>query len=408
MTQLSGKSDSEQPLRSSIRYFYAYRFCYDFIFAYAVYNALFNIKGLNVLQISFLLAWWCLTSIVLEVPTGALADHWSRRKLLMIAPLFKALCFVTWFIADGEFFLYALGFLCWSAGSTLVSGTFEASVYETLAHHGKTSDFERVQGRIKFYYYISLAVSMITGGFIAYYSLDLVLMVSVIPLFFCVFIALQFRDVPRQRVEIAKWYRHYFGTAWQEVKGKRLLRYLFIYQVFCHGIFGDMEEYDQLYYKMVGLPLFAFGLVGFAVSGLASLGSLVAHRLKDWKALEYLLPMVTGVMIVCVGAFPAIWMIAILVITYFLISPMEVLVESRIQHTISAEHRATVTSMGKFFAETAGISLTLAFGAISRIWDLGSGYIFFGISLILFSLWVVLYTGYRSNTAPEKAILDGY
>lgn len=83
---------------------------YDFIFAYAIYNVLFNIRGLSVFQISILLAWWALTAMLFEIPSGALADYWSRKKMLVIAPLIKSLCFITWFFADGNFYLYGLGF----------------------------------------------------------------------------------------------------------------------------------------------------------------------------------------------------------------------------------------------------------------------------------------------------------
>ena len=263
-----------------------------------------------------------------------------------------------------------------------------------------------MQGRVKFFYYVSLAISTITGGFIAYHSLDLVLLLSVIPLLCCFLVAFRFTDVPRHEVGQPAHYWRHFNTAWREVGSNRTVRYLFIYQVFCLSIFGDMEEYDQLYYKMVGLPLYAFGIVGFAISGLASLGSLIAYRLKQLISLEYLLPFITGLMILSAGLFPSLCMILVLVLSYFIISPIEVLVESRIQHAISAPSRATVTSMGKFFTNLTGIVITLAFGVISKIWNLSEGYMFFGITLIIFSLWVLSRTktpvSYTHLTLPTN------
>jgi MFS family permease len=82
--------------KSFLRNYYLTSFFYDFIFAYAIYNVLFNIHGLSVLQISLLLAWWALTATFLEIPTGVLADSRSRKKMLVIAPIVKALCFVIW------------------------------------------------------------------------------------------------------------------------------------------------------------------------------------------------------------------------------------------------------------------------------------------------------------------------
>ena len=94
---------TEFNLDAFLKKLYAYAFCYDLIFAYPVYALLFQSNGLNVLEISLLMMWWCVTSGALEVPSGALADSFSRRKLLTIAPLIKSLCFVIWYVADGSF-----------------------------------------------------------------------------------------------------------------------------------------------------------------------------------------------------------------------------------------------------------------------------------------------------------------
>ena len=123
-------------LNSFLRNYYLTSFFYDFIFAYAIYNLLFNILGLTVFQISLLLSWWALVAMLLEVPTGALADYWSRKKMLTIAPLIKALCFTVWFFANGNFYLYALGFTFWALGSSLVSGTTEAMLYDSVVYAG--------------------------------------------------------------------------------------------------------------------------------------------------------------------------------------------------------------------------------------------------------------------------------
>lgn len=71
----------------------------DFVFAYAIYNVFFNIRGLSVFQISLLLGWWALTVLVFEIPAGTMADRWSRKKMLVLAPMIKSGCFIIWFFA---------------------------------------------------------------------------------------------------------------------------------------------------------------------------------------------------------------------------------------------------------------------------------------------------------------------
>src|SRR3989304_2846791 len=131
------QSRQKKPPKSFLKNYFLTSFFYDFVLAYAIYAALFHLKGISIFQISLLLAIWSLTSVLFEIPSGALADYGSRRKMLTYAPLIKAICFVIWFFAGSNFYLYMLGFTIWSIASSFVSGTTEAILYDTLNHYGK-------------------------------------------------------------------------------------------------------------------------------------------------------------------------------------------------------------------------------------------------------------------------------
>lgn len=359
---------------------------YDFVFAYAVYNVLFNMHGLSVFQISMLLAWWALISMIFEIPSGALADRWSRKKMLVIAPLIKSLCFITWFFADGNFYLYALGYLFWSIGSTFVSGTTESLLYDELVAFKKKSAYERILGKKKFWFHVSLALSTISGGFIAYYNLDMTLLFSVVPLLLSAFFALLITETPKVETCKSTHYLEYIRLAYREVKSNKILRVLFIYSLGV-SIFWNLEEFDQLYYQLSGLPILYFGLVGFLWSVFNSIGAYYAHRLKQAFWVFYGLPFITIPLLFFVGLSPSLPMIGVLLLSYFLTSPLRILIDSRIQHSIKSVSRATVTSVNSFCLNFFGVVLTLLFGVISRVWNLQAVYVFASIFLLLFSVW---------------------
>ena len=76
-------------LQRFLNRYYAYLFLFDAMLCYAVYTALFELRGLSFTQIGALLAFWSLSAIVLELPSGALSDRFDRRWLLVAAPLAK-------------------------------------------------------------------------------------------------------------------------------------------------------------------------------------------------------------------------------------------------------------------------------------------------------------------------------
>ena len=83
---------------------------------------------------------WSTTAFVLEVPSGAWADTYSRRKLLVLGALISALGYAAW-ITVPSFAGFALGFVLWGMSSALISGTFEAFVYDELAARDCTDKY---------------------------------------------------------------------------------------------------------------------------------------------------------------------------------------------------------------------------------------------------------------------------
>lgn len=124
----------------------AYRFFDDFVLLYPVYALLFRDTGLSVGQISALFVIWTLASLAFEVPSGALADAVSRRLLLIVAPLLTVVAFGLW-VSAPSFWLFAVGFVLWGLKSALVSGSLEALVYEELQQDGHEHRYAAIMGR---------------------------------------------------------------------------------------------------------------------------------------------------------------------------------------------------------------------------------------------------------------------
>lgn len=117
----------------------------DLIPLYAVYSLLFADHGLTIGEISSLLVIWSVTAVVTEVPAGALADAVSRRGLLVLSSLSYAAGFSLW-TALPSYAGFATGFVLWGISGSLMSGTFEAFLYDELADHDATSSYARVMG----------------------------------------------------------------------------------------------------------------------------------------------------------------------------------------------------------------------------------------------------------------------
>jgi hypothetical protein len=112
---------------------------------YPLYAVLFADTGLSGARISLLLLIWSVVSIAAEVPSGALADRFSRRWCLASAGVLQACGYLCW-LGWPEFAGFATGFVLWGLGGSLVSGAFEALLYDGLAEVGAEDQFARILG----------------------------------------------------------------------------------------------------------------------------------------------------------------------------------------------------------------------------------------------------------------------
>nr|WP_064570866.1 MFS transporter [Gordonia sp. LAM0048] len=125
----------------------------DLIPLYPLYAVLFADPGvpgagLGPAEISALFVIWSVSSVIVEVPTGVLADRLSRRKLLVVGPMITASGFALWTAAP-SFLSFATGFVLWALGGSLRSGTTQALVYDELVRLGRTHDYARLSGRMR-------------------------------------------------------------------------------------------------------------------------------------------------------------------------------------------------------------------------------------------------------------------
>ena len=115
---------------------------------YPLYALLFAHAGLSDARISALFAIWSSVGLLAEVPAGALADRYSRRAALVLAGLLQGAGFAVWTVVP-HFAGFATGFVLWGLGGTLVSGAFEAMLYDGLVRRAAGSSFPVVLGRVR-------------------------------------------------------------------------------------------------------------------------------------------------------------------------------------------------------------------------------------------------------------------
>jgi MFS family permease len=160
---------NQADLERNIRGFILFRVFFNARFYYPVFTILFLDYGLTLEQFSILNLVWALTIVLAEVPSGALADLFGRKRLLVFASMlmFIEMALLT-FVPVGESLLLFLVFLanriCSGLAEAAASGADEALAYDSLTNLGRESEWASILERTTRFMSGAFFINMILGA----------------------------------------------------------------------------------------------------------------------------------------------------------------------------------------------------------------------------------------------------
>lgn len=387
----------------NIKKYYLYRIFEDLVPVYPLYLLMFESEGLSVARISLLLAIWSIPSVLLEIPTGILGDRWSRKNLIVLGALLKALCYFTWMVSD-SFPVFALGFVFWGISGAFCSGAEEALLYDSLKMRGEDDKFDLVLGRGHFLSGVSNILAAVSGGFIGMWlGYQPALALSVCSGVVTAGIAFSMKEVNlykerlavRQAPEKEDTLKHAFFLL---LKNRNILLFTLL-GLLAITTAGVLDEYDQLIAKGYGLSAGAIGIWSAIRFVLMAAGSIAARGIRiileklagrrNRMHTVGLLCIIAAIFLVIAGSVKYIGIMLLYGLYYLLMSAGEVLQEDYVQHKIEEEGRSTVHSLISLSKNLYGIVCCGLFGlAVSRT-DLFQGLIWCGIYIIICTVVII-------------------
>ncbi|MFM8809885.1 MAG: MFS transporter, partial [Chthoniobacterales bacterium] len=288
-------------LRRNLPLFIAFRVLFHARFYYPVIGVLFLDLGLTLEQYALLNVIWAIVIIVLEIPSGALADVIGRKRVVVLAAaLMVAEMAVLAFAPRGTwlFSLLVLNRILSGAAEACASGADEALAYDSLPEEGRTTTWPRVLESLMRWKSAGFFVAMVSGAVLFDQSLVSSLFAwtgwqpapqatvrwpvyaTLFTSVLCLLVALNFREPPKHAPES----HHAMGRAWQNViEGAvhvfttRRVLFLMIAALLIDSFVRIFLTFASNYYRLIELPEFVNGLLG---SGIALLGFAVAPIAK--------------------------------------------------------------------------------------------------------------------------------
>lgn len=300
--------------RRNIPLFISFRVLFNARWYYPVIGVLFLDLGLSVEQYALLNVAWAAAIVGLEVPSGALADRYGRKPMIVIAAILMVIEMMVFaFAPRGNtsllFAFFMLNRIFSGAAEAACSGADEALAYDSLAADDRKDDWPQVLARVMRWQSAAFFVVMLLGA--AAYDpafihrlLDFAGLpwsitpetIKSLPIYLtmanavlALAVALNFREPIIPVAELAPGSVPATRNAWLSTlaAGRWILATPIVLGIILTGLCFDSITrvflgFASNYYRIISLPDATFGLIG---SGFAIIGFIIPSLARRLIAL---------------------------------------------------------------------------------------------------------------------------
>ena len=218
---------------------------------------------------------------VLEIPSGILADRWSRRGVLILAGTAASLSVVVGALSHGVP-AYIASAMILGGYFAMQSGTADAIVYDTLLEElGDSAGFERHFGRLHLVNSVALVGSALAGGVVAALASPRVAYLITIPAsLLSVAVLLRLREPKLHQAREASGIRAHLATTARQITRQAGLLPIVVALALGSMTLQMLFEFGPLWLIALGAPAILFGPFTAGMTGALGVGGLVAGRLR--------------------------------------------------------------------------------------------------------------------------------
>jgi MFS family permease/catechol 2,3-dioxygenase-like lactoylglutathione lyase family enzyme len=218
---------------------------------------------------------------LLEIPSGILADRWSRRGVLMLASVALVIS-VTIGGLSNSVTAYVGAALFLGAFFALYSGTLDSVVYDTvLEETGTGEDFERRIGRVRLIESIALVSSALAGGWLATVTSSRSTYFVTVPFTALSLVALAaFREPRLHRSEQPMSLRTHIATTYRTMLQRGRLISIVTLMVLTSLLVNVLMEFGPLWLLALGAPTVLYGPHWAGLTSAFGFGGTLAGKLR--------------------------------------------------------------------------------------------------------------------------------
>lgn len=262
--KLDAQNSSPDYINGNIKKYIMYAIFSDLLILGPILTIFFLAKGLNFTQIFTIGAVNSLFVVLFEVPTGAIADKYSRKLSIIIGCIMWIIS-LTIYIYAQNFITFIIGEIIFSIGMTFKSGAETAILYDSLKLSHRESEFQTIVGKARSYFLYASALGSLLAGFVYTYNIYLPFIISIGFIAISLVVAFTFTE-PKQheyKNHLDKKYGQIIKNSAKLVIGNRKVLNVVLFSSITFIFMRMAYPFYQPHMQSTGIDVKYFGIIFF-------------------------------------------------------------------------------------------------------------------------------------------------
>ncbi|MGG3622109.1 MFS transporter [Bacillus gobiensis] len=375
-------------VKANIRKLYAIRFFYNLIPAYVIERLFWEQRGMTIQMVVYTEIIFAVTVVLLELPTGIIADKWGRKKMIVLSTILEGSMFLILLFAT-EFWQFAIAVFLAGIARSASSGSENALLYDSLLETGQERTFEKYLGRLNVCDFSAIILAALSGSYLASrYAFELNYWISVVSMIVSVCVSLLLVEpVIKSKSDESIKIKEYLTASLHFFRKHPSVCLVLLSGMVTGAAISFIDEFWQLYLNRLEIPVLYFGLFSAVIMIVRLPGNILAHAIKQRFRYRTILSGVTTAFAIGLFYVSMIMDYTSLLAIFFicLISGIiEPITTGYLHHRIDSSMRATMDSFQSLGLNAVLIILGLGFGYFSSKYDVFGGFGFIAVICTLF------------------------
>jgi MFS family permease len=373
--------------KATIFKLYISNFLVGLVFWYGIEKLFMQHIGLNAADIGVINAVALAVPMLLDIPSGLLADRWSRKGILICAALFLGASGVT-AVTSHSVAPYVLAYVFYGLYLVCTSGVYQAITYDVLHEAGRSNEYSKIMGREYALFLSGAGVANIASGFLATVDITLPYWLTLASCALNLAVLLTIREPTFHKKEQKEKIIRHLGAAVKTLAKVALLRSLVAMSVAMGVAELFKQDFSQLYLMVFTTSPILLGLLWAGYAFGWGGGHAIAYYLR--KHLNLLI-VISLIALIAMAFVHSIWGLAIMTVQIITSSAAYNLIETRIQNETPSAVRASVMSATTTLYRLTNLPMSFVFGwLIAQYGVFAAWQLIAAIAAVALAYWLLI------------------